>query len=132
LHRMNIGVIVSDAMFRVKVLSSEYISLMEEYFVSRMQKGDKFILAGRDLELVQIKDMTVQVRTSSGRAIAPSWLGGRLSLTSNLSYFLRQKLARSIAPSPKDKELKFLVPLLHKQSAHSHIPSQDELLVEYI
>lgn len=132
LHRMNIGVIVSDAMLRVKFLSGGYIGMVEEYFVSRMKKGDKFILAGRVLELVQIKDMTVQVRTSSGRAIAPSWLGGRLSLTSNLSYFLRQKLAHSIAPSPKDKELKFLAPLLHKQSAHSHIPSQDEFLVEYI
>src|SRR5690606_24738324 len=105
LHRMNIGVIVSDAMLRVKFLSGGYIGMVAEYFVSRMKKGDKFILAGRVLELVQIKDMTVQVRTSSGRAIAPSWLGGRLSLTSNLSYFLRQKLAHSIAPCPKDKEL---------------------------
>src|SRR5690606_31577741 len=45
LHRMNIGVIVSDAMLRVTFLSGGYMGMVEEYFVSRMKKGDKFILA---------------------------------------------------------------------------------------
>lgn len=132
LHRMNLGVIVSDAMLRVKFLSGGFIGMVEEYFVSRMKKGDKFILAGRVLELVQIKDMTVQVRQSSGKAIAPSWLGGRLSLSSNLSHFLRQKLALSAKPTAQEKELKFLHHLLARQSTHSHIPAEDEFLVEYI
>ncbi|WP_298651264.1 ligase-associated DNA damage response DEXH box helicase [uncultured Proteiniphilum sp.] len=132
LHRMNIGVIVSDAMLRVKFISGGYLGMVEEYFISKLKKGDKFILAGRIVELAHIKEMTVYVRNAAGKAIAPSWLGGRLSLTSNLSYFLRQKLALSAHPQAKEKELNFLHPLLARQSEHSHIPAVDEFLVEFI
>lgn len=132
LHRMNIGVIVSETMLRVKFISGGYLGMVEEYFISRLKKGDKFILAGRTLELAHIKEMTVYVRNASGKAIAPSWLGGRLSLTSNLSHFLRQKLALAAHPRAKEKELKFLHPLLARQSEHSHIPAADEFLVEFI
>ena len=45
LHRMNLGVIVSDAMLKVKFLSGGYIGMIEEYFISRLNKEDKFILA---------------------------------------------------------------------------------------
>jgi ATP-dependent Lhr-like helicase len=40
LHRMNIGVIVSDSMLRVKFLSGGYIGMIEEYFISKLHKGD--------------------------------------------------------------------------------------------
>lgn len=132
LHRMNIGVIVSDAMMRVKFISGGYIGMVEEYFLSKLKKGDKFILAGRVLELVNIKEMTALVRASSGKAITPSWLGGRLPLSANLSHFLRQKLALSVASGVKQKELTFLQPLLLTQQQHSHIPAADEFLVENI
>lgn len=132
LHRMNIGVIVSDAMMRVKFLSGGYVGMVEEYFISKLRKGNKFILAGRVLELVLIKEMTVYVRSSSGKAVTPAWLGGRLPLSANLGRFLRQKLARSADPDTKEKELKFLHPLFNKQQEHSHIPAEDEFLVERI
>ena len=132
LHRMNIGVIVSDAMMRVKFVAGGYIGMIEEYFISKLKPGDKFILAGRVLELVRYKEMTAYVRSSSGKAITPSWLGGRLPLSSNLSYFLRQKLALARHPGRGDKELNFLKPLFDKQQALSHIPSENEFLVESI
>ena len=132
LHRMNIGVIVSDAMMRVKFISGGYIGMVEEYFLSKLKKGDKFILAGRVLELVTIKEMTALVRASSGRAITPSWLGGRLPLSANLSHFLRQNLAMSVQHPVRQKELAFLQPLLLTQQQYSHIPAEDEFLVERI
>jgi len=132
LHRMNMGVIVSDAMMRVKFLSGGYIGMVEEYFISRLHSGDKFVLAGRVLELIRVKEMTAYVRSSSGRAFTPSWLGGRLPLSSNLSQFLRQKLARARHPDNREKELQFLHPLVARQSEHSHIPAEDEFLVESI
>src|SRR5690554_4051692 len=70
-HRMNIGVIVSDAMLRVRFLSGGYIGMIEENFISRLKPGDKFILAGRILELAMIKEMTAYVRLSAGKAITP-------------------------------------------------------------
>ncbi|SMC45454.1 ligase-associated DNA damage response DEXH box helicase [Moheibacter sediminis] len=132
LHRMNLGVIVSDAMLRVKFISGGYIGMIEEYFVSKLKPGNKFILAGRVLEFLRIKEMTAYVKLSSGRAITPSWLGGRLPLSSNLSHFLRQKLAQSTHPNSKEKELQFLHPLVSRQNEHSHIPAEDEFLVELI
>ncbi len=132
LHRMNIGVIVSEAMLKVKFVSGGYIGMVEEYFISKIKPGDQFVLAGRVLELVRIKEMTVQVKLGQGKAITPSWLGGRLPLTSNLSHFLRQKLAQASCEKVRDKELQFLQPLLHRQKEFSHLPQEDEFLVEYI
>lgn len=132
LHRMNMGVIVSDAMLRVKFLSGGYIGMVEEYFLSKLKQGSKFILAGRVLELAYVKDMTAYVRSSSGKAITPSWLGGRLPLSSNLSAFLRKKLSESLSPKTSEKELRFLHPLIVRQNERSHIPREDEFLVEQI
>ncbi len=132
LHRMNIGVIVSDAMLKVKFLGGGYIGMIEEYFITRLKKEDKFILAGRVLEISHIKEMTVYVRNAKGKAVIPSYLGGRLPLTSHLSHFLRLKLSDSLQAKSSEKELKFLHPLLASQERNSHIPKDDEFLVEMI
>ncbi|WP_312083088.1 ligase-associated DNA damage response DEXH box helicase [Epilithonimonas hominis] len=132
LHRMNMGAIVSDAMLKVKFISGGYIGMVEEYFISRLKKEEKFILAGRVLEVAMIKDMTVFVRASKGKAQAPSYLGGRLPLSSNLGQFLREKLSIALNPKASEKELKFLHPLLINQEERSHIPKDDEFLVEMI
>lgn len=132
LHRMNMGVIVSDAMLKVKFISGGYIGMVEEYFISKLKKEEKFILAGRVLEVAMIKDMTVFVRAAKGKALAPSYLGGRLPLSSNLGQFLREKLSGALNPKASEKELKFLNPLLMNQEERSHIPKEDEFLVELI
>src|SRR5690606_17823228 len=105
LHRMNMGVIVSDAMMRVKFLSGGYIGMVEEYFISRLHSGDNFVLAGRVFELVRVKEMTASVRSPSGKAFTASWLGGRLPLSSNLSQILREKLPLAAHHDSGEKEL---------------------------
>ena len=133
LHRMNLGAIVSEAMLRVKFLSGGYVGMIEEYFISKLKPNDSFILAGRVLQLVMIKDMTAFVKISKAKkAITPSWLGGRLPLTSYMSHFLRKKLSDALNPGIRERELKFLHPLIVRQSEFSHIPKEDEFLVELI
>jgi len=132
LHRMNIGAIVSDAMMKVKFVGGGYIGMIEEYFISKLKKEDKFILAGRVLEVSHSKEMTVYVRNSKGKAMVPSYLGGRLPLTSYLSQFLRQKLSESLQAKSSEQELQFLHPLLISQQERSHIPDKNEFLVEMI
>ena len=133
LHRMNIGAIVSEVNLMVKFFSGGYIGMIEEFFISKLKPGDSFILAGRVLELVTIKDMKVLVRRSkSKKAVSPSWLGGRLPLTSHLSHFLRLKLSDALEPARLEKELRFLNPLISRQDQYSHIPKADEFLVELI
>ncbi|MXV38550.1 ligase-associated DNA damage response DEXH box helicase [Flavobacteriaceae bacterium Ap0902] len=132
LHRMNMGVIISDLMMKVKFMSGGYIGMVEEYFISKLKVGDKFILAGRVLELKKVKDVIAYVKLAKGKAVTPSWLGGRLPLSSDLSHYMRTKLADALQPSSKEKEQKFLNPLLLRQEERSHIPKADEFLVEMI
>ncbi|WP_172821062.1 ligase-associated DNA damage response DEXH box helicase [Chryseobacterium sp. T16E-39] len=132
LHRMNMGAIVSDAMLKVKFISGGYIGMVEEYFISKLKKEEKFILAGRVLEVAMVKDMTAYVRLAKGKALVPSYLGGRLPLSSNLSTFLREKLSGALNPASSEKELQFLHPLLTNQEKTSHIPKENEFLVELI
>lgn len=132
LHRLNMGAIVSDAMLRVKYTSGGYIGMVEEYFLTKLKPGEKFILAGRVLEYVRMKELTVYVRNSSGKAITPSWLGGRLPLSADLSMFLRQKIAEASTNNSKSKELHFLNPLLHHQQTYSALPLDNEFLIEQI
>src|SRR4029077_9564079 len=92
-HRMHIGTIVSDPMLKVKFMSGGYVGVIEEYFISRLDPGDVFTLAGRNLEFVMIKDMTALVRKSaSKKSIVPSWQGGRMPLSANLGKKLRETL----------------------------------------
>jgi ATP-dependent helicase Lhr and Lhr-like helicase len=131
-HRMHIGTIVSDAMLKVKFLSGGYIGVIEEYFISRLEPGDSFTIAGKNLELICIKDMTVVVKKStSKKTIIPSWMGGRMSLSSNMGKKLREALTISQQKN-NFEELNVLKPLFDLQKQLSHIPLQNELLIEHI
>lgn len=131
-HRMHIGTIVSSPMLKVKFLSGGYIGVIEEWFISRLDPGEVFTLAGRNVELVMIKDMTVMVRKSNAKkSIVPSWMGGRMSLTANLGHVLR-KTFNKVLTDEDEIELKALHPLFELQQYLSHIPREKELLIEQI
>jgi ATP-dependent Lhr-like helicase len=138
-HRMHIGTIVSEAMMKVKFMSGGFIGVIEEWFVTRLTPGEVFTLAGRNLELVAIKDMTALVKKSNAKkSIVPSWQGGRMPLSANLGKKLREKFnevrsTKSEVRSAKyDIELKVLQPLFDLQEQLSHVPKADELLIEQI
>ncbi|NIG53301.1 ligase-associated DNA damage response DEXH box helicase [Chitinophaga sp. Cy-1792] len=132
-HRLHIGTIVSDVMMKVKFMTGGYVGVIEEGFISRLQPGDSFTLAGRNLEFVMTKDMTALVRKStSKKTIVPSWQGGRIPLSSNLGKMLRQKFNEALTRRAKDPELLALRPLFKLQEDLSHVPKDDELLIEHI
>jgi ATP-dependent helicase Lhr and Lhr-like helicase len=135
-HRLNIGTIVSDLMLKVRMLNGGYIGMIEEYFITKLEQGDSFVIAGRNVELVQIKDMTALVKKStSKKTIVPSWNGGRMSLTANLGRKLRETFnevsGRSKRPDTLAPELIHLQSLFQLQQELSHIPKDDELLIEH-
>ena len=132
-HRMHIGAIVSDAMMKVKLLGGGFVGMIEEYFISRLEPGDVFVLAGRVLELVGIKDMTaVAKKSTSKKAIVPSWNGGRLPLSANLGVMLRQAFNSALTKQPAAIEIQVLQPLFQLQKELSHIPRSGEFLIEQI
>src|SRR4029079_10691261 len=131
---------VSASMMKVKFISGGYIGVIEEYFISKLEPGDVFTLAGRNLEFIMIKDMTVLVRKSNAKkSKVPSWDGGRMPLSANLGKKLRQQLDKVSGMRAGDqwaedneKELSVLRPLFDLQEKISHVPRQNELLIEQI
>jgi len=156
-HRLHIGTIVSESMMKVRFISGGYLGVIEEWFISRLQPGDVFTLAGRNLEFVMLKDMTAYVRKSNAKkSMVPSWQGGRMPLSANLGRILRETLnsvssessmvARQPVSSaisltshlpiaigtPLARELQVLQPLFELQQQLSHVPKKNELLIEQI
>ena len=132
-HRLHIGTIVSDPMLKVKFMSGGWIGIIEEWFISRLNPGDVFTLAGRQLELVGIKDMTVIVKKSNAsKSIVPSWQGGRMPLSANLGKKLRETFNSALDRKSNDIELTVLEPLFLLQEELSRIPKANELLIEQI
>lgn len=131
-HRMSIGTIVSDAMIQVKYITGKRIGTVEEWFISQMSPGDVFWFAGRSLELIRFKDMIAQVKNSkSNKGKIPSYMGGRLQLSGQLSEVIRTKLDDYQKGIISDIEMQSLAPVFKKQQEVSILPKLDELLVEY-
>ncbi len=131
-HKLSIGTIVSDAMISIKLLKGSRLGVIEEWFVSQLSPGDVFWFAGRALELVRIKDMTAQVRPSQSKTgKIPSYMGGRMPLSSQMSEVLKEKIYSFVEQKIVDKEIEVLIPLFEMQMLRSTIPKRDEFLVEY-
>ncbi|SKC86734.1 ligase-associated DNA damage response DEXH box helicase [Ohtaekwangia koreensis] len=131
-HRLSIGTIVGDASLFVRFVSGKYLGTIEEYFISRLSPGDVFWFAGKNLELVRIKEMEAQVRKTNKKSGAvPSWQGGRMPLSSQMSELIRNKLDEVVRGKETDVEMQFLKPVFDLQRERSHLPGKHEFLIEY-
>lgn len=127
-HRLSIGTIVSDMMMQVKYLNGKLIGHIEEWFISKLKPGDVFFLAGSPLEILHIRDSEVTVRKSkSKQGIIPSWQGGRMPLSSQLTESLRRVFLHASHP-----EIDALKPLFQTQQERSIIPDENTFLIEKI
>ena len=141
-HRAQVGTIVSDASVNVQFMRGGRIGTVEESFLAKLQPGEAFLMGGRTVEFVRMREMTAWVRrASSGSAIVPRWMGGKLSLSSELARHIQRELERAgdsvrgagdasehgetLAP-----ETRALMPLIKLQARHSRVPRSDEVLAE--
>ena len=131
-HRFQIGTIVGDASISVRYQKGGYIGSIEEYFISKLAPGDVFTFAGRNLEFIRIKGMQAHVRNSNKRTNkVPSWMGGRLSFSAQMSELLRQELyTAELETIKQSKEIRALAPLFTKQREESCVPQPHEFLIE--
>lgn len=129
-HRMNIGTIHSDAQLQVKFLRGKTLGMIEEGFISRLQKGDRFVFAGRTLELFRVEDAQVLVRLSekSSRAIT-KWPGSRLPISESLSAEIRALLSNRDLWR-ESEELAAIEVILQRQAELSAVPAAHQLLAE--
>lgn len=130
-HRQNIGTITSDASIQVQYFRGRHLGSVEESFITKLRPGDRFLFAGKSLELVRVRDLRAYVKAArKGPRGVPRWMGGRLPLSNRMSTGMRERLdgaRRGIFGTP---EMERLRGVLEIQVAFSIIPAQEELLIE--
>lgn len=130
-HRVSIGTIVGDSSIQIKFLSGKNIGTVEEWFINQLNIGDTFWFAGRLLELVNIKGNIAFVKKGTkGKGLIPSWMGGRMPLSSELAYQIRQVITRYKQDTLTPDEQKSVSQIFSLQETISHLPESDELLIE--
>ncbi|MCP4978344.1 MAG: ligase-associated DNA damage response DEXH box helicase [Maribacter sp.] len=131
-HRFQIGTIVGDANLTVRYQKGGYIGTIEESFITKLKAGDVFTFAGRNLEFIRVKQMQVHVRNSNKKSTkVPAWMGGRLTLSAQMSELLRNELYSASLPDSKQSiEIKSLSHLFKKQREESIVPKPNEFLIE--
>jgi len=134
LHRLNIGTITADGALSVKFRKGGSLGSVEERFLARLRPGERFVFAGRVLELIRIRDMTAYVRPAkSNKAQVPAWQGGRLPLSTLLADGLL-KLFEDFGAGrlPASAEALAAAPLLALQREVSSLPARDRLVLEQV
>lgn len=132
-HRMGIGTIVSDASMQVQYLRGARIGTIEEAFIARLRKGDRFLFGGRMLEFVRVHEMTAYVRrATSGSGAVPRWQGGRMPLSSTLARAVLDCLEQATHNDYAGPEMQAVQPLLALQQKWSALPTSHQLVVEYL
>jgi ATP-dependent Lhr-like helicase len=124
---------VGDAAMTVQWLRGGRIGTIEESFIGRLQPGDRFLFAGKVLELVRVHEMTAYAKRATGqRGVIPRWMGGKMPLSSELADAVRELVTHARDGRVDEPELRALAPLFDLQNRWSVLPAHDELLVETI
>jgi ATP-dependent helicase Lhr and Lhr-like helicase len=130
-HRMSIGTIVSEAAMLVKTMNGRNLGTIEEYFISRLRKGDAFLFGGRMLELVRVHEMTAYVQPARRRSGAvPRWMGSKMPLSTEMADAVLQRLEQAGAGCYEGPEMQLARPLIALQARWSMVPTRSALVVE--
>lgn len=130
-HRMSIGTIVSEATMLVKMMNGRGLGTIEEYFISRLRKGDAFLFGGRMLELVRVHEMTAYVQPARRKSGAvPRWMGSKMPLSTEMADAVLQQLEQAGAGRYEGPEMQLARPLIELQARWSVVPTRSALVVE--
>lgn len=130
-HRLQMGTIVGATNVTVKYQTGGYIGTVEEYFISKMDRGDVFVFAGRTLEFIRLKGMIAQVRNSTKKTkTVSSWQGSRLPLSAQLGELLREEMENFQTGKKRTPEVKALKDIIQRQQLESIVPMNNQFLIE--
>lgn len=131
LHRLNVGTIAGEATLEVRLLSGKRLGSIEDYFVSHLRPGERFLYAGRVLTFVGIRDTAAIVRPATGKtAYTPHWAGTRLPISESLSAGVRAAVRACADGSSDSPEFDAVRPIIDAQARLSAVPDEGQLLVE--
>ncbi len=136
-HRLGIGTITGNASVEVRFANGARLGSVEESFLAKIRPGDRFLFAGRNLELVRVRDLRATVKVGGRRTTGvPRWMGGRMPLSSQLATGVRARFeewerARGGEGEMVDgPEMSRLGPVLEIQRRMSRVPGMEDLLIE--
>ena len=127
-HRLNAGTIVEATTFNVKLgRRGRSFGKVEEWFASQLRSGDSFMFAGLTLEVTAFDGPDLLVRLGRGEPRVPTYVGGRMPLSTNLAARVRGLLntPERWAEMPADVH-----EWLDFQRLRSVLPGTDDLLIE--
>lgn len=130
MHRLNVGTITGEATMDVRFATGRRLGAIEEDFISSLRAGDRFVFAGKVLELRGVHDNTAIVRKAAGSTThTPIWAGTKLPISETLSAGVRAVLGDEIRTTrtPEDRAIARLTAV---QSKVSRVPAADEILFE--
>lgn len=125
-HRLNAGTIVEAVAMNVR-LGRRRLGQVEEWFASQLRAGDSFLFAGQVLEVTGFDGADVCVKMGRGTPAIPSYMGGRMPLSTHLAARVRGLLNTPArwAEMPAD-----VAEWLEMQARRSVLPGLDDLLIE--
>jgi ATP-dependent Lhr-like helicase len=126
-HRLNAGVIVEEPALAVRLGRGRTLGTVEEWFGSQLRIGDRFMFAGLTLELTGRSEGDLNTRVGRGEPSVPTYVGGRMPLTTNLADRVRAMIADPATWARMPADVREWLDL---QRLRSVLPPQDRLLVE--
>ncbi len=131
LHRANVGTILGDATVLLRQVGAGNIGSIDENFIGRLNPGDRFVFAGKTLELVRIQDMVAWARPAKQRTThTPHWPGNKLPISGSLGHAVRRVLHEVREGRADTPELVAAKPVFEAQAAISRLPAADRVLAE--
>lgn len=126
-HRLNAGVIVEAPTWNVRLGRGRALGQIEEWFASQLRIGDRFMFAGLTLELTGRGDADLYTRLARGEPSVPTYVGGRMPLSTNLADRVRAMLADRAQWARMPADVREWLAL---QAEVSELPPPDRLLIE--
>ncbi|MEK6897225.1 MAG: ATP-dependent helicase [Nanoarchaeota archaeon] len=150
LYLTNIGTIPEESFIRVKITGTEEpVGMIDETFLSRMKKGDVFVLGGKKYLYRYTRGMNLYVSSEVARnPTIPSWFSEMLPLSFDSALEINQfrALMKKKLKSDKSKEetLKFIGSYLYvnketaetiynyflEQHSFLEIPDENTIIIE--
>jgi len=150
LYLTNIGTIPEESFIRVKIAGTEEpVGMIDEAFLSRMRKGDVFVLGGKKYLYRYTRGMNLYVSSETRRnPTIPSWFSEMLPLSfgsaleiNRFRALMNKKLK---SDKPKDEILEFIKSHLYvpretaeaiynyflEQHSFLEIPDENTLVIE--
>jgi len=85
-YYQNIGTISDDYSVRVVTRNQHRLGDVEESFLTGLQPGEAFVIAGKSVVVKRFHANVAVVEPAKGERVrTPRWMGGKMSLTARLA-----------------------------------------------